>query len=65
MLLNPLITTTLLLLLGSPTLVTAHESFEETFVSERAPENIAGLKPYDIEYHLDLPMPITTDFFFD
>ena len=41
----------------------AHEAFEDLYVSERSAEQVPALEPYGIEYFLDLPLDITTEFF--
>ena len=45
----------------------AHDTLAENWewVSERLPEVISGLEPYQIAHHLDLPLTLNWDLFND
>jgi len=45
--------------------VGGHETYEPELVSLRPPELIPGLENYALTHHLDFPMTITTDFFYE
>ena len=42
-----------------------HETYEPELVSLRPPELVQGLEKYALSHHLDYPLNVTTDFFYE
>jgi len=55
----------ILTVLALSSFIRGHESYEPEVVPLRPSELIPGLEKYSITHHLDFPLPITSDLFFE
>lgn len=55
----------ILVILALSSFTRGHETYESEIIPLRPPELIPGLEKYSITHHLDFPLPITSDFFFE